>query len=76
MTTLATIAPSAAAFPWHDWQFWIASTIALVALIALLRKFLPARWLPGFLARGKSGRRKVTLTIDGKSPARADARKP
>ncbi len=72
---LASIAPAAPAFPWHDWQFWIATTIALVALIALVRKFVPATWLPGFLARGKPRGRKVTLTIDGKTPGRNDSPK-
>ncbi len=58
--------PLLLSFPIADWQFWATTAVFLLAGLWLLRGVLP---LP-LLRRKKRGRKRVTLTIEGRTPDR------
>ena len=57
----------ASGIPYSDWQFWVATFLAVVAAYVVARMVLPASWLPGSAQRRE---RKVSITIEGKKPAK------
>lgn len=65
MTTPNPTEPSG--IPYSDWQFWVATFFAVAAAYAVARMVLPASWLPGSAKRRE---RKVSITIEGKKPAK------
>lgn len=57
----------AAEFPISDWQFWAVTLIALAAAAWLLKGVLPIPYLTK-RAKAKKQTKRVSLTVEGKSP--------
>lgn len=54
-------------FPWHDWQFWVATALALGAAAWVVKNLFGVLF-EGSRAKRRRRARRATLTIEGKAP--------